>query len=75
VRLHLLVVDADARCARLRRDCSSLGYAVESTGDMTRRAACCAVDRRHLLVNLPPLEPGAELVSEVKLFTPDRVIA
>ena len=46
VRLHLLVVDPDAAvrsaCAEIA---ASLGYAVESTGDLVRRAASFAAGR------------------------------
>ena len=56
VRLHLLVVDADAAvrsaCAEIA---ASLGYAVESTGDLDQARSLL---RGHtadiLLVNLPP---------------------
>jgi two-component system response regulator HydG len=71
VRLHLLVVDADAAvrsaCAEIA---ASLGYAVESTGDLDQARSLL---RGHiadiLLVNLPVgSNEGLELVSEVKLL-------
>jgi len=73
VRLHLLVVDADAAmrsaCAEIA---SSLGYAVESTGDMTQaRGMLRGSTADILLVNLPAgSNQGLELVSEVKLLYP-----
>jgi DNA-binding NtrC family response regulator len=72
-RLHLLVVDADAAirsaCAEIA---SSLGYAVESTGDM-EQARGLLRDRAAdiLLVNLPyGTNHGLELVSEVRFLYP-----
>ena len=74
VRLHLLVVDADSAvrsaCAEIA---ASLGYAVESTGDLSQARSLL---RGHtadiLLVNLPAgSDEGLELVSEVKLLYPD----
>ena len=72
-RLHLLVVDADSAvrsaCAEIA---SSLGYAVESTGDLDQartQLRGCAADI--LLVNLPAgSNQGLELISEVKLLYP-----
>ncbi|MGA8042513.1 MAG: sigma-54 dependent transcriptional regulator [Terracidiphilus sp.] len=72
-RLHLLVVDADApvrsACTEIA---SSLGYAVEGTGDMDQARSLLrgrAVDI--LLVNLPFGSSRAlELISEVKLLHP-----
>ena len=61
VRLHLLVVDADAAvrsaCAEIA---ASLGYAVESTGDLGQaRSQMRGRAADILLVNLPAgLEPG-----------------
>src|SRR5581483_6655509 len=74
VRLHVLVVDADAA---VRSACveiaASLGYAVENTGDLTQARSLLrgrAVDI--LLVNLPSgTSQGLEMVSEVKLLYPD----
>ena len=72
-KLHLLVVDADAAvrsaCAEIA---ASLGYAVESTGDLGQARSLL---RGHaadiLLVNLPAGNSrGLELVSEVKLLYP-----
>ena len=77
VRLHLLVVDADAAvrsaCAEIA---ASLGYAVESTGDLAQARSLL---RGHtadiLLVNLPAgSNEGLELVSEVKLLYPDTSV-
>jgi DNA-binding NtrC family response regulator len=77
VRLHLLVVDADAAvrsaCAEIA---ASLGYAVESTGDLEQARNLL---RGHiadiLLVNLPNgSNEGLELVSEVKLLYPDTSV-
>jgi DNA-binding NtrC family response regulator len=81
VRLHLLVVDPDAAvrsaCAEIA---ASLGYAVESTGDMNQARSLL---RGHaadiLLVNLAPGLPagsnqGMELVSEVKLLYPETSV-
>jgi two-component system response regulator HydG len=73
VRLHLLVVDADAAirsaCAEIA---ASLGYAVESTGDMTQaRSLMRGAAADILLVNLPTgSSQGLELVSEVKTLYP-----
>jgi two-component system response regulator HydG len=73
-RLQVLVVDADAA---VRSACSeiasSLGYAVENTGDMEQARSLL---RGHaadiLLVNLPwGSNRGLELVSEVKLLYPE----
>ena len=77
VPLHLLVVDADAAvrsaCAEIA---ASLGYAVESTGDLGQARSLL---RGHaadiLLVNLPAgSNQGLELVSEVKLLYPDTSV-
>jgi two-component system response regulator HydG len=77
VRLHLLVVDADpaarSACAEIA---ASLGYVVESTGDMTHARSLL---RGHaadiLLVNLPwGSSVGLELVAEVKLLYPQTVV-
>ena len=77
VRLHLLVVDADAAmrsaCAEIA---ASLGYAVESTGDLGHARNLL---RGHaadiLLVNLPTGNThGLEMVSEVKLLYPDTSV-
>ncbi len=77
VRLHLLVVDADAAvrsaCAEIA---ASLGYAVESTGDLGQaRSLLCGHAADILLVNLPAgSNEGLELVSEVKLLYPDTSV-
>src|ERR1039458_7603840 len=77
VRLHLLVVDADAAmrsaCAEIA---SSLGYAVESTGDLTQaRSMLRGSAADILLVNLPAgSNLGLELVSEVKLLYPQTAV-
>ena len=77
VRLHLLVVDADAAvrsaCAEIA---AGLGYAVESTGDLAQARSLL---RGHtadiLLVNLPVgSNDGLELVSEVKLLYPETSV-
>jgi DNA-binding response OmpR family regulator len=73
VRLHLLVVDADpamrSACAEIA---ASLGYAVESTGDLGQaRSQLRGRAADILLVNLPAgSNHGLELVSEVSCFTP-----
>jgi two-component system response regulator HydG len=73
VRLHLLVVDADvagrSACAEIA---TSLGYAVESTGDLGQaRNLLRGRAADILLVNLPTgSSQGLELVSEVKLLYP-----
>ena len=72
-RLHLLVVDADAAtrsaCAEIA---ASLGYAVESTGDLGQaRTQLRGRAADILLVNLPAgSSQGLEMVSEVKLLYP-----
>jgi two-component system response regulator HydG len=76
-RLHLLVVDVDAA---VRSACSeiaaSLGYAVESTGDLAdARTLLRGRAADILLVNLPPGgNQGLELVSEVKLLYPETSV-
>jgi two-component system response regulator HydG len=77
VRLHLLVVDADqamrSACAEIA---SSLGYAVESTGDMSHaRSLLRGRAADILLVNLPASNShGLELVAEVKQLYPDTSV-
>ncbi len=77
VRLHLLVVDADtavrSACAEIA---ASLGYAVESTGDLGQaRAMLRGKAADILLVNLPAgSNQGPELVSEVKLLYPETAV-
>ena len=75
--LHLLVVDPDSA---VRSACSeiaaSLGYAVESTGDLNHARTLL---RGHaadiLLVNLPNGSgQGFELISEVKLLYPQTAV-
>jgi DNA-binding NtrC family response regulator len=72
-RLHLLVVDADtavrSACAEIA---ASLGYAVESTGDIGQvRDLLRGRAADILLVNLPAASNhGLELISEVKLLYP-----
>jgi DNA-binding NtrC family response regulator len=69
VRLHLLVVDADpamrSACAEIA---AGLGYAVESTSDLSQaRGLLRGRPADILLINLPPGSSyGLELVSEVK---------
>jgi len=76
-RLRLLVVDADpavrSACAEIA---SSLGYAVESTGDLGQaRVQLHGKAADILLVNLPyGSSSGVELVSEVKLLYPDTSV-
>ena len=73
VRLHLLVVDADAAvrsaCAEIA---ASLGYAVQSTGDLSQaRSLLSGHVADILLINLPAgSNHGLELVSEVKALHP-----
>jgi DNA-binding NtrC family response regulator len=77
VRLHLLVVDADpamrSACAEIA---TSLGYAVDSTGDLGHaRSLLRGRAADILLVNLPSgNNHGQELVSEVKLLYPDTSV-
>ena len=77
VRLHLLVVDADAAvrsaCAEIAE---SLGYAVEITGDLGHaRSLLRGRAADILLVNLPAgSSHGLELVAEVKLLYPDTSV-
>ncbi len=76
-RLHLLVVDADpavrSACAEIA---ASLGYAVESTGDLGQaRVQLRGRAADILLVNLPyGSSSGVDLVSEVKLLYPDTSV-
>jgi DNA-binding NtrC family response regulator len=77
VRLRLLVVDGDAAirsaCAEIA---ASLGYAVESTGDLSNAKSLLrgrAADI--LLINLPHENShGLELVSEVKMLYPQTSV-
>jgi DNA-binding NtrC family response regulator len=77
VRLHLLVVDADppmrSACVEIA---TSLGYAVESTGDLGQaRSLLRGRAADILLVNLPVgNNHGLELVAEVKLLYPDTAV-
>ncbi len=77
VRLHLLVVEGDtvirSACAEIA---ASLGYAVESTGDLGHaRSMLRGRAADILLVNLPPgTNHGLELVSEVRLLYPDTSV-
>src|SRR3954453_1016012 len=77
VRLHVLVIDADpavrSACAEIA---SSLGYAVESTGDL---AQARSLVRGHaadiVLINLPRgFSPGLELITEVKTLHPETSV-
>ncbi len=76
-KLHLLVVDADcavrSACAEIA---ASLGYAVESTGDMVQAQSLLRAQAADiLLVNLPwGNSHGLELVSEVKLLYPQTSV-
>jgi DNA-binding NtrC family response regulator len=77
VRLHLLVVDADAAvrsaCAEIA---ASLGYAVESTGDLEQaRGLLHGHTADIVLVNLPAgSNEGLELVSEIKFLYPQTSV-
>jgi two-component system response regulator HydG len=77
VRLHLLVADADmpvrSACAEIA---ASMGYAVESTGDLSQaRSLLRGSTTDILLVNLPSgSSQGLELVSEVKLLYPQMMV-
>jgi DNA-binding NtrC family response regulator len=72
-KLHLLVVDADpatrSACVEIA---ASLGYAVDSTGDLTQaRSLLRGHSADILLVNLPASgNHGLDLISEVKLLYP-----
>ena len=77
VRLHVLVVDADpavrSACAEIA---SSLGYAVDSTGDLGQARELL---RGHaadiVLINLPAAAPqGLDLITEVKTLHPDTSV-
>jgi two-component system response regulator HydG len=76
-RLHLLVVDADpamrSACAEIA---ASMGYAVESTGDISQaRTILRGRAADILLINLPPgSNHGLELVSEAKLLYPQTSV-
>ena len=76
-RLHLLVVDADAAmrsaCAEIA---SSLGYAVQTTADLSQaRSLLRGRAADILLVNLPSGgNLGLELVSEVKTLYPQTAV-
>ncbi len=77
VRLHVLVVDADpavrSACAEIA---TSLGYAVDSTGDLGQARSLL---RGHaadiVLINLPPrTNHGLELITEVRTLHPDTSV-
>ena len=77
VRLHVLVVDADpavrSACAEIA---TSLGYAVDSTGDLGQARSLL---RGHaadiVLINLPRgTNHGLELITEVKTLHPDTSV-
>jgi DNA-binding NtrC family response regulator len=77
VRLHVLVVDADpavrSACAEIA---SSLGYAVDSTGDLSQARSLL---RGHaadiVLISLPRgTNHGLELITEVKTLHPDTSV-
>ena len=76
-RLRLLVVDADpavrSACAEIA---ASLGYAVESTGDLAQaRVLLRGRAADIVLVNLPYGSTGGiDLVAEVKLLYPDTSV-
>jgi DNA-binding NtrC family response regulator len=77
VHLHLLVADADAAvrsaCAEIA---ASMGYAVESTGDLGQARSLLRGGATDIfLVNLPAgSNQGLELVSEVKLLYPQMMV-
>ncbi len=77
VRLHLLVVDADAA---VRTACveiaTTLGYAVQSTSDLNQaRTLLREYAADVLLVNLSPQgRSGLDLISEVKLLYPSIAV-
>ena len=77
VRLHLLVIDPDAAvrsaCAEIA---TSLGYLVDSTGDLAQaRTLLRGRAADILLINLPSgSNAGLELVAEVKLLYPDTSV-
>lgn len=73
VRLHLLVVDADAAVrAACLEIAASLGYAVEATGDLTQAKKMLKGRLADiLLVNLPAESNlGLELIAEMKVLYP-----
>ena len=77
VRLHVLVVDTDAAvrsaCAEIA---SSLGYAVDSSGDLAQaRSLLRGRAADIVLINLPAAaSPGLELITEVKTLHPDTSV-
>ncbi len=77
VHLRLLVVDADAAirsaCAEIA---TSLGYAVESTGDLQQaRSQMRGRAADILLLNLPSgSSQGLDLIAEVKLLYPQTAV-
>ncbi len=77
VRLHVLVVDADpavrSACAEIA---SSLGYAVDSTGDLGQaRSLLRGRAADIVLINLPGgASHGLELIAEVKTLHPDTSV-
>ena len=77
VRLHVLVVDADpairSACAEIA---SSLGYAVDATGDLGQaRILLRGRAADIVLVNLPRgTNHGLELITEVKTLHPDTSV-
>ncbi len=77
VLLRLLVVDADtvvrSACAEIA---ASLGFAVDSTGDLAQaRSLLRGKAADILLVNLPADSgQGLELVSEVRLLSPETAV-
>lgn len=77
VRLHVLVVDADpavrSACAEIA---SSLGYAVDSTGDLVQaRSLLRGRAADIVLINLPRgTSHGLELITEVRTLHPDTSV-
>jgi DNA-binding NtrC family response regulator len=77
VRLHLLILETDtavrSACAEIA---VSLGYAVQSTGNLAEaRSHLRGRAADILLVNLPPhSDQGLELITEVKLLCPNIAV-
>ncbi|WP_263357108.1 sigma-54-dependent transcriptional regulator [Acidicapsa ligni] len=72
VRLHLLVVDADAAvCSACTEIATSLGYAAQFTTDLHEaQTLLCSHTADIVLVNISSHNRGLEFVSEVKLLYP-----
>jgi len=77
VRLHVLVVDADPAVRSACADIvSSLGYAVESTGDLAQARSLLRGQAADIvLINLPRgFSHGLELITEVKTLNPETSV-